>query len=338
MGNESALGSSIEVEVVSMDDKVWMEVRVIARRHGAGATRRRTGGSGDFDADDLAQDLAVAALEKGADARRPGAWLERVGRNAAIDGWRAAKRRAELALAIEPPVAPPDPEAALLGRERRRLVRRALGALPRAQRQATLARFHAELGFDEVARRIGAPVVTARTRVHRALAGLRARLGGLRAWLAWPSVHATALGLTLLVPIAPRFALLAGPETSAAHEPPAARRGARGAAGRGSPAAVPPPSPAEFPARPPAAGPAPASAAAAARTDRPAGAHPPSPPPRSSSVPEPQQLVFGNDLVEGSAIGPEGEEIRVVRPTAQPSMIELRRHFVAELMKSMEDL
>ncbi|HVU51421.1 MAG TPA: sigma factor, partial [Polyangia bacterium] len=79
----------------------WHEARAIARRHARGASDA---------ADDLAQDLAVAALEDGAGARRPGAWLERVGRNAAIDDWRLTRRRRELAGEIDAPGAAPDPE------------------------------------------------------------------------------------------------------------------------------------------------------------------------------------------------------------------------------------
>ena len=148
-----------------MNWKLWSEAREIAGRHARG------------DGDDLAQDLIVAALERGVAAKNPGAWLERVGRNAAIDRWRVQRRRDELATEIDLPAGPIDPEAALLGRERRGLVRRALAALPRPQRRAALARFHADLPYEEVAARVGAPAITARTRVHRALASL-ARAAG----------------------------------------------------------------------------------------------------------------------------------------------------------------
>src|SRR5512142_2170653 len=114
------------MEVTTMDRKLWIEARAIAARRDPRA------------ADDLAQDLACAMLESGAGAERPAAWMERVGRNAAIDRARAEQRRAELATEIESPVAPVDPESALLARERRGLVRRALALLPRPQRRAAL--------------------------------------------------------------------------------------------------------------------------------------------------------------------------------------------------------
>src|SRR5580765_6723769 len=128
-----------------MDRKLWIEARAIAARRDPRA------------ADDLAQDLACAMLENGAHAERPAAWLERVGRNAVIDRARVAQRRAELAPEIEPPLPPADPETALLARERRELVRRALALLPRPQRRAALLRFHGELPFQTVAARLGSP-------------------------------------------------------------------------------------------------------------------------------------------------------------------------------------
>ena len=59
-----------------MDRKLWTEARAIAARHAHGD---RVAG------EDLAQDLALAVLEDAGAARNPAAWLERVGRNAAID-------------------------------------------------------------------------------------------------------------------------------------------------------------------------------------------------------------------------------------------------------------
>jgi RNA polymerase sigma factor (sigma-70 family) len=182
------------VEVMSMDGKLWTEAQAIAARHEPGCAA---------EGEDLAQDLAVAALERGSAVRQPAAWLERVGRNAAIDRWRVEARRAELAPEIQPPAAPLDPETALLGRERRGLVRRALAALPRPQRRAALARFHADLPYDEVAARLGAPAITARTRVHRALASLRARLDALRVMVLVPGVQLSALGVVFVAATSP---------------------------------------------------------------------------------------------------------------------------------------
>ena len=288
-----------------MKRKLWSEAREIAGRHGRG------------DGDDLAQDLIVAALERGAAAENPGAWLERVGRNAAIDRWRVQRRRDELATEIDPPASPIDPEAALLCRERRGLVRRALAALPRAQRRAALARFHADLPYEEVAARVGAPAITARTRVHRALASLRARLGALRAMFVFPGVQMSALGLVFVAAAAPGLtsarALSLDEISSAA--PRAGRHFARTrvmAAASRSPAA--------------AAQPAPAPTIVV------------SPAPSTDDPPPPQRMVFGEDLVEGSVLGPDEEIIRMIPPVDEPSLIELRQHFLPEMLKTLEDL
>ena len=292
-----------------MNRTTWLEARGIAARQGRG-------GASDA-GEDLAQDLAAAALEASGEARRPAAWLERVGRNAVIDRWRVESRRGELASEIEPPVALPDPEAALLGRERRGMVRRALAALPRPQRRAALARFHAELPFDEVAARLGTPPVTARTRVHRALAVLRSKLGGLRAVFVLPGVHATALGLVLIAAEAPGLA----PVRVHRGGPPADERATPGkhfARTRVIAAESRPVTP------PPAAKP-PASAK-------------PLTPQSPAPIPPPQVFVFDPDSVEGGIIGPDGEVIPVLQPVSHSSLIEIRRHFVAELVKTMEDL
>jgi RNA polymerase sigma factor (sigma-70 family) len=293
------------VEVMSMDRKLWTEARAIAARHEHG--NRAEG-------EDLAQDLAVAALEEGATARNPVAWLERVGRNTAIDRWRVETRRAELASAIEPPAGPIDPETALLGRERRGLVRRALAALPRPQRRAALARFHADLPYDAVAARVGAPPVTARTRVHRALASLRTRLGALRAMFFVPGVQLSALGVLFVAHGSPALA----PSRSVAVQKIAftAPRGGHHFARTRLIAELP----------------------VLATAKRPTPKIVTSPPPAPDEPPPPQRMVFGEELVEGSVLGPDGEIIRMMPPVVEPSLIEIRRHFVPEMLKSLEDL
>ncbi len=293
---------------------IWEEMRAIAARHGRG---------GATDAgDDLAQDLAVATLEAdGAAARRPGAWLERVGRNAAIDRWRVEHRRGQLAPHIEPPHAPPDPEAALLVRERRQLVRRAVAGLPRPQRRAALLRFHADLPFETVGARMGTAAVTARTRLQRALVSLRARLGGLRALFIWPGAQTAALGLTLIAVEAPSL-------TSPSGAVPVLLSQTTALTGRGTARAASGP---DIPAVPAAAtslttpSPAPVQRQRAAKRTAP-------------STPEQQLFVFDDDAIQGGLVGPEGEPIRVVTPMPQPSLIELRRHLVPEILKSLEEL
>ena len=281
-----------------MDRKLWTEARAIAaRRDPRGA-------------DDLAQDLACALLEEGAQAERPAAWLERVGRNAAIDRRRVEQRRAELATEIEPPAAAADPETALLVRERRGLVRRALALLPRPQRRAALLRFHGELPFQTVAVRLGTREVTARTRVQRALISLRERLSALRAILVVPGAQAAVLGLTVVVtqlPAAPSpMALAMADDDVVTAERPRAR-------------------PVRMVAVPAAAV---ATETAAPREERRKDVT------TYSAV---QRIPFEDDLVEGNVKGPEGEIITSPRPAVHSSLIEIRQHFVPEMVKSLEE-
>ena len=285
-----------------MNRKLWIEARAIAARRDPRA------------ADDLAQDMACALLEGGARADRPAAWLERVGRNAVIDRRRVEQRRAELATEIEPPVGPADPEAALLARERRGLVRRALALLPRPQRRAALLRFHGELPFETVAARLGTPEVTARTRVHRALDSLRARLGSLRAILVVPGAQAAVLAMTVVavqLPAAPNSLALAMADNDALSVPHL--RHAR-------------------PVRHIAAAP---KARAAAETT--AAVKPEPARPDVTEVSPVQHFNFEDDELLGDVRGPDGEWLAVVPRIEHSSLIEIRQHFVPEMVKSLED-
>ena len=294
----------------------WAEVRAIA-------TRLAGRGASDA-ADDLVQDLALAALETGTTVERPGAWTERVARNAAIDSWRVQRRRDELACEIDGPTAPPhDPEALLLAREQRRAVRRALLHLPRPQRRAALLRFHGDLPFEHVAARLGTEPPTARTRVHRALRALRTRMQGLRVvLLGWHAAPATVLGLAIVATGVTAPPLRALPSVGSVGIGVAVRVADR----RSSP--PPPPTPTVTPTpTPTGTGVAPASA-----KPRPARGAP------AASLPAPQVFVFDEDQIDVGVSGPDGEIIRVERPTFQPSLIELRRNFVPEVVKSLEEL
>ena len=68
-------------------------------------------------------------------------------------------------------------------------------------------------------------------------------------------------------------------------------------------------------------------------------AEPPQPAPevKAFGVPAVQHMVFGADLIEGDVRGPEGERIMLVRPAPQSSLIEIRHHFLPEMVKSLED-
>ena len=218
-----------------------------------------------------------------------------MGRNAAINRRRVEQRRAELATGIEPPAAVANPETALLVRERRGLVRRALALLPRPQRRAALLRFHGELPFQTVAVRLGTREVTARTRVQRALISLRERLSALRAILVVPGAQAAVLGLTVVVtqlPAAPSPMVLAMTDDDVVTaERPRAR-------------------PVRMVAVPAAAV---ATETAAPREERRKDVT------TYSAV---QRIPFEDDLVEGNVKGPEGEIITSPRPAVHSSLME----------------
>lgn len=302
-----------------MDRQTWLEALTIAGRRAPDREGR----------DDLAQDLAVAALERGEGVERVGAWLERVGRNAAIDRWRVERRRQELAGEIQPPAEGVDPEAALIARERRRSVRAAVGALPRAQRQVAVLRFHGDLSFEAVAARLGTEPVTARTRLHRALAALRERLRELRAVLPplpgwggaslWPAAQTAAFALALVsteaVGMRPSPMAISSPlATDGTSVRPRGMARARTIAAEA------------------AADTEGSSAVRSADDGVRRGRR------GSVGVPPPSVFVFGDDLVAGDVVGPDGEKVEVVPPATHSSLIEIRRHFVAEMVKSLEEL
>ena len=156
-----------------MDRKLWTEARAIAARHTHGDRAAR---------EDLAQDLAVAALEDAGAARQPGC-LAGAGR--AQRGDRSLARRGAAGGA----------GAGSSSRRPRRPIRRRRcwgangaawsgGRWPRCRGRSGGRRWPGSTPScptTEVAARVGTPAITARTRVHRALASLRARLGALRA-------------------------------------------------------------------------------------------------------------------------------------------------------------
>jgi RNA polymerase sigma-70 factor (ECF subfamily) len=175
-------------------------VRALARDLAAGAA----------DVDDLVQEAWLRALSKPARAGfSPRAWLAGLLRNVARERRRGEERRErrerEAAAASEPPAHADDPAALT---ERLELVRRMLAwvdDLAEPQRTALLLRYLDGLEPAEIARRLGVPDRTVRSRIKRGLDELRARLdresGGDRAkWMAalltWalPQWPAAALG------------------------------------------------------------------------------------------------------------------------------------------------
>jgi RNA polymerase sigma factor (sigma-70 family) len=135
---------------------------------------RLVGGS---DADDLVQDVWIAALQR--PPARPGVrgWLRAVAHKLAARGHRSAQRRSERERIAGERATEIDPELV----RRHRALAEAVLALEEPHRSAIALRYYEGLDYGELARRLGVSEVAARRRVSRACDVLRARLAPERA-------------------------------------------------------------------------------------------------------------------------------------------------------------
>ncbi|MCI0585284.1 MAG: sigma-70 family RNA polymerase sigma factor [Planctomycetes bacterium] len=130
-------------------------------------------------ADDLAQETWVATLEhppRTVESSR--GWLLTVLRNLARRLSRAEIRRTRWESAAARPEPVPSSHDIVAREESRRRVVEAVLALEEPYRSAIVLRFYEDLPPRAIARRLAVPVETARTRIKRGLAQLRARLDG----------------------------------------------------------------------------------------------------------------------------------------------------------------
>lgn len=136
------------------------------------------------EAEDVVHDAFVAIVER-AHQYQPergtvAGWLVTTVRNLALDRVRRRARREGITreeLAHEPQAPPADPEAQLGVAAESLVVRRALQALPPAQRATLELAFDEGLTYPEIAAREGVPLGTVKSRAARALWALRAALG-----------------------------------------------------------------------------------------------------------------------------------------------------------------
>ena len=115
-----------------------------------------------------------------------GTYLRLMARSRALDLWREtqaagrARDRLELVVAGDEVVRADDRPSAIAERdEDRAVVRDALGRLPDAQREAVVLAYYGELTADEIARRSGVPLGTAKSRIRLGLAKLRDEMAGV---------------------------------------------------------------------------------------------------------------------------------------------------------------
>ena len=152
---------------------------------------------GDHRAEDVAQDVWVAALEGGPrNVEASKTWLGRVVRNRVVNHYRRDGMHRRYEASREPSPPPPEPSEALVREEVRQQVCAALLSLDLLYRTPLVMRFYDGLKPREIAAKLGVPVETVRTRTKRGIAKLRAALddscGGRERWgaallpLAWP--------------------------------------------------------------------------------------------------------------------------------------------------------
>ncbi len=130
----------------------------------------------DHRAEDVVQETCLAALRRPPRAETLRPWLARVVRNIALNSRRAEGRRDARERSIPPPLDEPSPEDIVARLRTQGLVVAALQDLGEAYRSALYLRFYEELPPREIARRLGIPVETVRSRIRRGLEALRTRL------------------------------------------------------------------------------------------------------------------------------------------------------------------
>jgi RNA polymerase sigma-70 factor (ECF subfamily) len=153
------------------------------------------------DADDVVQDVRLAALAEGSPPRSVRGWLAAVVRHTV----QRRRLRARLAARHEPNAARPEATASahdVVARvEAQRSVVDAVLALDEPYRTAVLLRYFEGRKPKDIARALGCPVATVRTRLARGLALLRGRLETrLGARDAWPALFGFEL-VRLPVPL-----------------------------------------------------------------------------------------------------------------------------------------
>lgn len=160
-----------------------------------------------IDVDDLAQDLALEALERPLEARSPRGWLAGTARNLARMTRRGEARRSDRQRAhARGEESTADAPLTVLERlELQREVTEAVHALAEPFRTSILLRYLDERSIAEVAVETGVPESTVRVRIHRGLTLLRDRIGlaeadrrrAFLALLAVPSPRPAALAVLL---------------------------------------------------------------------------------------------------------------------------------------------
>lgn len=156
-----------------LDDEAEREFREFARAHTPALMRAAYLLTGDaHHAQDLVQStLANVALHWRAAAEHPQAYVRKSLYHQAVSWWRWRGRRRETPFATVPETAVRDDDD---DRERRLVVRAALGRLTPKQRAVLVLRYFEDLSESETAGLLGCSVGTVKSQTRHALSRLRA--------------------------------------------------------------------------------------------------------------------------------------------------------------------
>ncbi len=138
-------------------------------------------------AEDFFQETWIRILERGDQYNAKSkfeSWLFAIARNLVIDASRRKKLASLEALAdpeTQQPYEPPDLHSAsalqmLLARENQQAVQVSLLKIPAYYREVLVLRFHEDLGLEEIAAVLAAPLSTVKSRLYRGLAALKSAL------------------------------------------------------------------------------------------------------------------------------------------------------------------
>ena len=128
---------------------------------------------------DLCQEVFLRVYEHRSRYRETGTfsgWLYRIALNVARDALRRRCKEPRGLGDVEPAAAGPSPEAACEQAERGRIVAQTVAELPEPLRVVLVLRHYEEMSFEQIARMLGKPASTIKSRFQAALQRLRDRL------------------------------------------------------------------------------------------------------------------------------------------------------------------
>lgn len=168
---------------MDLTDPTDFAARYDAQHRGVLAAAQRVLGN-QAQAQDVCQDVFLRVWRNPGkfDARRGelGSYLRLMARSRALDLWREgqaagrASDRLKLVVTHEEPRVEDRPAPMVEREDERQAVRYALRSLPAPQREAVVLAYWGGLTADQIAKRIGVPLGTAKSRIRLGLAKLRA--------------------------------------------------------------------------------------------------------------------------------------------------------------------